>query len=103
MMVTNRNAYLLRLRIVRSIITPLQRLLGLFMCLLSGCAIHSVDEEAPLLEVEVPPRFSEFATGAVLPSDWDYSWWETFEDEDLNRLVESGLAANFELRQYVAH
>lgn len=72
------------------------------MCLLSGCAIHSVDEEARLLEVEVPPRFSEFATGAVLPSDWDYSWWETFEDEDLSRLIETGLEANFGLRQYMA-
>ncbi len=82
--------------------TPLQRLFVLFMCLLGGCTIHSVDEEAPLLEVEVPPSFSESATGAVLPSDWDYSWWETFKDEDLNRLVESGLASNFGLQQYVA-
>ena len=82
--------------------TPLQRLSGVFLCLLSGCTIHSVDEEARLLEVEVPPSFSESATGAVLPSDWDYSWWETFKDEDLNRLVESGLAANLGLQQYVA-
>ena len=82
--------------------TPLQRLFGLFVCLLSGCTIHSVDEGARLLEVEVPPSFSESATGAVLPSDWDYSWWETFKDEDLNRLIESGLAANLELQQYVA-
>ncbi|MCH8301711.1 MAG: TolC family protein [Proteobacteria bacterium] len=86
----------------RSIMTPLQRLSGVFLCLLSGCTIHSVDEEARLLEVEVPPSFSESATGAVLPSDWDYSWWETFKDEDLNRLIESGLAANLELQQYVA-
>ena len=80
----------------------LQRLFGLFICLLSGCAIHSVDEEALLLQVEVPPRFSESATGAVLPGDWNYPWWETFEDEHLSQLIESGLAANFELRQYVA-
>lgn len=75
---------------------------GLLICLLSGCTVHSVDEEARLTEVEVPPRFYESATGAVLPSDWDYSWWETFNDEDLNSLVESGLAANFELRQFAA-
>jgi len=80
----------------------LQRFFVIFMCLLSGCAIHSVDEEAQILEVEVPPHFSESATGAVLPNEWNYSWWETFEDEDLNRLIESGLAANFGLRQYVA-
>jgi len=80
----------------------LKLLFGLFMCLPSGCSIHSVDEEARLLEVEVPPRFSESETGAVLPNDWNYSWWETFNDEDLNRHIESGLAASFGLRQYVA-
>jgi len=36
----------------------LQWLFTIFMCLLIGCAIHSVDEEAQLLEIEVPPRFS---------------------------------------------
>ncbi|MFC1652263.1 efflux transporter outer membrane subunit [Planctomycetota bacterium] len=82
----------------------LQRFLGLFMCLLhlSGCPIHRVDEEAQLLEVEVAPQFSESVTGAALPSEWNYSWWETFKDEDLNDLIESGLAANFGLQQYVA-
>lgn len=75
--------------------------LVLFVCLLSGCTVHSVDEEARLLEVEVPPHFTESATGAVPPDEWDYSWWETFNDEDLNLLVESGLAGNFGLRQYV--
>jgi NodT family efflux transporter outer membrane factor (OMF) lipoprotein len=64
--------------------------------------IHSVDEEAQLLEVEVPPCFSESASEAILLNDWNYSWWETFNDEDLNHLIESGLAANFGLRQYVA-
>ena len=73
-----------------------------FMCLLGGCTIHSVDEEARLLEVEVPPRFSESAAGTVSLNDWNYSWWETFNDEDLNRLIESGLAASFGLRQYAA-
>ena len=86
----------------QSIISRLQRPLGLLLCLLSGCAIHNVDEEARLLQVEVPPRFSESATGAVLPNEWNTSWWETFDDEDLSRLIESGLATSFELRQYVA-
>jgi len=80
----------------------LQWFIGLLVCLLSGCVIHSVDEEARLLEFKDPLRFSESATGAALPDDWNYSWWETFEDEDLNRLIESGLTASFELRQYVA-
>ena len=77
-------------------------LFGFFLCLLNGCSVHSVDEEAQLLEVEVPQRFSESDMGAALPNDWNYSWWETFNDEDLNHLIESGLAANFELRQYAA-
>jgi len=60
----------------------LQRLFAIFICLLSGCAIHSVDEEAQLLEVESPSHFfeSESASESVLPNDWNYSWWETFKD-----------------------
>jgi len=80
----------------------LQRYLALFLCLLSGCTVHRVDEEAQLLDVNVPAQFSESVTGVGLPSEWDYSWWETFGDENLNRLVESGLTANYGLRQYVA-
>jgi len=80
----------------------LKRFFCLFICLLSGCAVHRVDEEAMLLEVDVPPGFSESFAAVDLPSDWNYSWWETFEDDDLNRLVESGLSASFGLRQYVA-
>jgi len=85
-----------------SVLNRLQLFFCLFICLLSGCAVHSVDEEARLLEFEVPPHFSEYATGAVLPSDWNYSWWETFNDEELNRLIESGLDTNMGLRQYIA-
>jgi NodT family efflux transporter outer membrane factor (OMF) lipoprotein len=95
-----------------SFISPLRMLLrfinlqcyiySLFLCVLSGCTLHQVDEEVNLLEVGIPSSFSEPATGAALPDDWNYSWWETFEDEDLNRLIEKGLASNFGLRQYVA-
>jgi len=76
--------------------------LGVFLCLLGGCSVHRVDEETPLLEVTPLPHYSESATGAVLPDNWDFSWWETFNDEDLNRLIESGLSANFGLRQFIA-
>jgi len=74
----------------------------LFTCLSCGCAIHRVDEKARLTDVDVPGRFSESATGAALPNEWNYSWWETFDDEDLNRLIEAGLASSFEIQQYVA-
>lgn len=80
----------------------LQRLLIIFICLLIGCTIHRVDEDAQLLEVEIPPSYSESTDRAVLPDDWNYSWWETFKDEDLNHLIESGLSSSFGLRQYVA-
>jgi NodT family efflux transporter outer membrane factor (OMF) lipoprotein len=79
-----------------------QLLSCLLACLLGGCAIHRVDEDAHLLQVDVPSRFSESHAGADLPDDWNYSWWETFEDEDLNCLIESGFVASLELRQFVA-
>lgn len=73
-----------------------------FICLLSGCTIHHVNKEKQLLEYEVPPTFAEASTGMALQHDWNYSWWKAFDDENLNHLIESGLAANFELRQYVS-
>ena len=76
--------------------------LGLFLCLSIACSVYRVDEDAELLEVEVPSCFSETVTGADLPDDWGYAWWESFADEALNRLIEAGLVANFGLRQYVA-
>ena len=79
-----------------------QWLFCLLTCMVVGCAIHPVDEDAQLLQVDVPPRFSESVAGAALPADWTSSWWEMFDDEDLNRLIESGCAANFEIRQFVA-
>jgi NodT family efflux transporter outer membrane factor (OMF) lipoprotein len=69
---------------------------------LSGCAVHRVDEEAPLLQVEVPGSFAEAPSEGALPSDWRQSWWETFEDGDLDGLIEAGLSGNFGLQQYMA-
>lgn len=76
--------------------------MGFWMCLLGGCALHRVDEEADRLGVDPPVGFSESATGAALTDEWDYAWWESFGDEALNRLVESGLTASFELQQFLA-
>jgi outer membrane protein TolC len=75
-------------------ITTMHGKFVLILCVLSGCSVHSVDEEANLLQVGVLPGFSEPATGAALPENWSYSWWETFEDEELNSLIETGLVAN---------
>jgi NodT family efflux transporter outer membrane factor (OMF) lipoprotein len=76
--------------------------LSVTLCLVSGCSVHKVDEGASLLEVDIQPHFFEVTLGSVLPDDWHYAWWETFNDQDLNRLVESGLTANFGLKQYAA-
>jgi NodT family efflux transporter outer membrane factor (OMF) lipoprotein len=61
-----------------------------------------VDEEAPLLQVEIPGQFSEAPIDSSSPGDWTISWWETFEDEDLSGLIEAGFSGNFGLRQYMA-
>ncbi|MDA1069041.1 MAG: TolC family protein, partial [Verrucomicrobia bacterium] len=74
-------------------------LTGSFFC---GRAIHRVDEQAQLLQVGVPFAFQEPPTGADLPNNWNISWWETFEDPELNRLIEAGLDTNLGLQQFVA-
>ena len=102
--VQNRKAvrYPVRRKLIRSNTSHLRWPLGLFLCLSVACSVHRVDEDADLLEVEVPSCFSETTTGADLADDWDYVWWERFADETLNRLVEAGLSGNLDLRQYVA-
>ena len=61
-----------------------------------------MDEEAVLLESDIPSSFAEAPTGAELHPDWNHSWWESFEDEDLSRLIETGLASSFAIQQFAA-
>lgn len=70
--------------------------------LMGGCAIHSVDEDAPLVMVEMTSSFVEPTTGADLPDEWNYSWWESFDDSELNRLIDAGLNSNLNLQQFYA-
>lgn len=70
--------------------------------LLGGCAIHSVDEDAPLVRVGLSSSFVEPTTGAELPGEWNYSWWESFDDSELNRLIEAGLDSNLNLQRFYA-
>lgn len=77
-------------------------IIGLWVCLVCGCALHHVDEEADRLRVGPPMRYSEPSTGADLSEDWNDAWWESFGDDDLNRFVEAGLAANLGIQQFVA-
>lgn len=69
---------------------------------LSGCAVHRVDEDASLLQVEIPGQYAEAPIESPPTSDWAKPWWETFEDKDLDGLVEAGFSGNFGLRQYMA-
>ena len=70
--------------------------------LFGGCTIHSVDEDAPLVRVELASSFIEPTTGVDLPDQWSYSWWESFDDPELNRLIETGLESNHNLQQFFA-
>ena len=71
------------------------------MLLLSGCAVHNVDEEAGLLEMEVPAQFAESDSTRSMPTVWSHSWWHSFEDEELSQLIEKGLTGNFGIQQFV--
>lgn len=64
-------------------------ILGLAFVLLSACTPKTTEEPLPL---EAPENFSN--TGAMqLPE----RWWTVFDDSQLNGLVDSALAANFDL------
>lgn len=69
---------------------------------LGGCAVHKVDEDAPLLQVDVPGGFAETPAAPPPPVAQPQTWWQTFEDPDLDDLIESGLSSNFGLQQFVA-
>ncbi|MDG2170755.1 MAG: efflux transporter outer membrane subunit [Opitutales bacterium] len=68
----------------------------------SGCALHRVDENAQRLETQVPSAYAEHSTGACLPGSWSRSWWESFDDEELNRLVSIGLTNSYSIQQFTA-
>jgi len=60
------------------------------LILMAGCAPQT---KIPDLPAENPPSFSE--SGTEVMSD---RWWQTFDDEQLNKLVDSALMNNFDLR-----
>lgn len=67
--------------------------LALIFWLISGCQPFKPRERD--LHLEAPARFSLYSDEAKA----DSRWWETFEDADLNRLVDRALADNLTLRQ----
>lgn len=60
------------------------------MLVLTGCATQTTTLSVP---VASPPAFSEPGTEDVAER-----WWTEFEDEQLNAVVDSALASNFDLR-----
>ena len=74
--------------------------LSLASLVLCACATHTAREEPVQPGVAVLPGFAQSPAQSVVPGQWDYFWWESFEDANLNRLIEEGLASNFNLRQY---
>ena len=52
---------------------------------------------APAPEGEMPPAFSAPSAGEERPDRPD-KWWRTFDDPELNLLIASALAENFDLR-----
>lgn len=65
-----------------------------------SCATHTVREGPVRPQVEISPGFAQSPAQSVVTGDWDYFWWESFEDDTLNGLIEEGLASNFNLRQF---
>lgn len=63
------------------------------VCLLaaSGCLMHSVNED-PQPPVALPESFSESGAQDL------GRWWESFSDDELDRLIEHALVDNFQLR-----
>ena len=68
------------------------------LCLLAACSFVPAPS-VPEPVAELPDEFAETAgTGAYAPREW----WRGFEDPALNTVVDSVLAANFDLAEAVA-
>ena len=64
---------------------------------LSGCATLPAPATAP--DIANPARFASSASLAALEATWPSDrWWQTFNDPQLNALVEEGLSGATDLR-----
>ncbi len=70
--------------------------------LLSGCAIHRVNERAAVPAVEIQPNFDQRLSVDPVDEAWNRSWWESFGDPALNELIHEGLESNFDLQAFLA-
>ncbi|NIQ96818.1 MAG: efflux transporter outer membrane subunit, partial [Desulfuromonadales bacterium] len=66
------------------------------LLVLAGCSLHR--PQPVTLPVDLPQQFSA-ETSLPLPID---RWWEMFDDERLNALMEEAFAANLDISQAIA-
>jgi NodT family efflux transporter outer membrane factor (OMF) lipoprotein len=71
------------------IILVITSILGLVSCRLFN------PEPIPCVQKSLPDKFSEFTTDAAP----EKRWWETFNDSELNAIVEEALSNNLNLKQ----
>jgi multidrug efflux system outer membrane protein len=70
--------------------------------LLSGCMNLGPDFQRPSIDITVPQSFQN-AEASSRPSDSiDDTWWEIFNDPDLDRTVEEALNRNLDIRKVAA-
>ncbi|HXV78934.1 MAG TPA: efflux transporter outer membrane subunit [Candidatus Binatia bacterium] len=67
--------------------------------LLTGCMVGP-DYNRPSLEV--PPQFRAAMTPNTVPSIAELKWFEVFKDEQLQELIRTALAQNYDLRDAIA-
>lgn len=80
----------------------MRRLALLASLLLGACAVGP-DYRPPAALPEAALKLSEAQVAGVQPSPLPPKWWRLFEDAVLDRLVESALANNTDLRQAAAN
>lgn len=81
--------------------SPTKFLLGIGL-ILTGCTVHKVDEDAPLLQLEAPSGYTGSVDESSPRTEQAQSWWRSFEDADLDALIEAGFSTNFGLQQFMA-
>lgn len=69
-----------------------------FLC---GCINLGPDYQRPDLGIQVPDTY-EFAPAANQPLEVADRWWQTFDDKELDQLVEDALKYNWDIKQAAA-
>jgi NodT family efflux transporter outer membrane factor (OMF) lipoprotein len=69
-------------------------LISIIAVTISGCTLHKSSIKDA--QIEVPPAYT---TEAEKAADLSGRWWEKFEDETLNNLIETALSNNLDISQ----